>query len=53
VSGSVVVNLRLPAEMAEATKARAEQEARTTSSVIRHALKLHLAEPDHVERRTA
>jgi len=39
---SVVVNLRLPPELAEATKAKAEQEERSQSAVIRRALKLHL-----------
>jgi Ribbon-helix-helix protein, copG family len=46
VSSSVVVNLRIPAELAEATRERAEREERTASAVIRRALKLHLATDD-------
>ena len=53
MSSSVVVNLRLPPEMVEATRARAEREARTASSVIRHALKLHLDDQDEDEEPRA
>ena len=48
---SVVVNIRLPAETFEATKAKAEREERTASAVIRRALKLHLDDDDDVDRR--
>ena len=41
-----MVNLRLPAELVEATKAKAEREERAMSAVIRRALKLHLDTDD-------
>ena len=45
---SIVVNLRLPRELAEATRARAAEEERTASAVIRRALKRDLEhQPDH------
>ena len=47
MSSSVVVNVRLPSEIFEATKAKAEREERTASGVIRRALKLHLDESGH------
>ena len=50
-SGSVVVNLRLPPEIFEATKERAEREERTASAVIRRALKQHLDRPNQPEPR--
>jgi hypothetical protein len=42
VSSSIVVNLRLPPELAEAMRARAVEEERTASAVIRRALKRDL-----------
>jgi hypothetical protein len=45
VASSVVVNLRLPPELAEATRAQAAQEERTASAVIRRALKRDLERP--------
>jgi plasmid stability protein len=54
VAGSVVVNLRLPPELAEATRVRAAQEERTASAVIRRALKRDLErEPDAPEQPEA
>jgi predicted DNA-binding protein len=46
-----MVNLRLPPEVFEATKERAEREERTASAVIRRALKQHLDEPDQDQPR--
>ena len=45
------VNVRLSPDPAKATRARAEQEERTASAVIRRALKQHLAEPAPARER--
>jgi predicted transcriptional regulator len=52
VSSSVVVNVRLPSEIFEATKAKAKREERTASAVIRRALKLDIERDQQSEGRT-
>jgi hypothetical protein len=51
VASSVVVNLRLPPELAEATRARAAREERTASPIIRRALKRDLERPTEAPER--
>jgi hypothetical protein len=55
VASSVVVNVRLSSELAEATRTRAVQEERTASDVIRRALRRDLArehEPEQPQEAT-
>ena len=50
VASSVVVNVRLSSELAEATRTRAVQEERTASDVIRRALRRDLAREHEPEQ---